>query len=355
MHILDRYIWSHFLRSTFVVVLALVGLLSLVILLDQLGEVDDNYGLSQALTYMIYKVPGLTYQLFPISMMLGALISLGSLASSSELVAIRTSGVSIIRIISALMVPVVSISLVALLLAQFLVPFAEERAEQLKASNQTKSSTQDFSVGKWVKQDNTFLHIAGAGGSGDLYGITRYDFNAEKQLQALSFAKQARYEPVSKVWVLSSVQTTLITENSTQAVVNESVSWDLSLTPEFIQTVLYKVDNLSLTGLLKYSRFLAQQGLDTATFMLSFWSKLFQPLAAISLVIIGAAFVFGPLRSVTVGQRTITGIVVGLLFKFSQELIAPTSQIVGFPPVLAALIPILISLMVGLWLLARVR
>jgi lipopolysaccharide export system permease protein len=129
----------------------------------------------------------------------------------------------------------------------------------------------------------------------------------------------------------------------------------LSLTPEFIQTVLYKVDNLSLTGLLKYSRFLAQQGLDTATFMLSFWSKLFQPLAAISLVIVGAAFVFGPLRSVTVGQRTITGIVVGLLFKFSQELIAPTSQIVGFPPVMAALIPILISLMVGLWLLARVR
>jgi lipopolysaccharide export system permease protein len=72
-------------------------------------------------------------------------------------------------------------------------------------------------------------------------------------------------------------------------------------------------------------------------------------------VLIGISFIFGPLRSVTVGQRLIVGILVGLTFKFAQDLMGPASSVYGFAPWLAVLVPILVCLMFGGWMLQRVK
>ncbi|MGB2130167.1 MAG: LptF/LptG family permease, partial [Marinobacterium sp.] len=102
-----------------------------------------------------------------------------------------------------------------------------------------------------------------------------------------------------------------------------------------------------------YSRYLEEQGVNADSYLLAFWSKLLQPLAILALVLIGVSFIFGPLRSVTVGQRVIAGVVFGLVFKFAQDLLGPASTVFGFPPLIAVVIPILLCTGAGLWLLRR--
>jgi len=52
----------------------------------------------KAIEYMVFILPGKAYVLFHTSILLGTLLSMGHLASSSELVILRAAGVSVARI-----------------------------------------------------------------------------------------------------------------------------------------------------------------------------------------------------------------------------------------------------------------
>jgi lipopolysaccharide export system permease protein len=59
------------------------------------------------------------------------------------------------------------------------------------------------------------------------------------------------------------------------------------------------------------------------------------------------------LRSVTLGQRVFTGVVVGFVFRIAQDLLGPSSLVFGFPPLFAVLIPVAVCALAGVWLLRR--
>jgi len=112
-------------------------------------------------------------------------------------------------------------------------------------------------------------------------------------------------------------------------------------------------DALSITGLWHYAGYLAAQGLDSGRYWLAFWTKLAQPLVTAALVLLAISFIFGPLRSVTLGQRIFTGVLVGFVFRIGQDLLGPSSLVFGFSPLLAVAVPALICLGIGLILLRR--
>ncbi len=73
------------------------------------------------------------------------------------------------------------------------------------------------------------------------------------------------------------------------------------------------------------------------------------PLGTAVMVLVAISFVFGPLRSVTMGGfRVFTGLLVGLLFKYMQDLLGgPMSMVYGFNPLIAVLAPIVVNGIVG--------
>ena len=131
--------------------------------------------------------------------------------------------------------------------------------------------------------------------------------------------------------------------------------WNSKLTPQLLTVVVLEADDLSITGLYQYARYLMSQGLSYKVYLLSFWKKVFQPLATITMVIVAVSFIFGPLRSVTMGFRIMVGVVTGLLFNYSQELLGHVSIVFHVPPIFAAIIPVLLFLSVGVYILSRVK
>jgi len=100
---------------------------------------------------------------------------------------------------------------------------------------------------------------------------------------------------------------------------------------------------------------LQQQGLDSDDFQLALWKKVLQPLAIGGLVLVAISFIFGPLRDGTMGFRIFAGVIVGIAFQTSQDLLGPASLVFGFAPLYAALVPIGICLAAGFLLLSRSR
>ena len=112
-------------------------------------------------------------------------------------------------------------------------------------------------------------------------------------------------------------------------------------------------ESLSIAGLWSYIHYLKDQGLNNGRYWLAFWVKVLQPLVTAALVLMAISFIFGPLRSVTLGQRVFTGVLVGFTFKIAQDLLGPMSLVFGFSPLFAVLLPASICALAGIWLLRR--
>ena len=350
---LDRYIAAHTLSAIFVVLLVVVSLMGISLYLDELGDVRGSYTSKDAIIYTLLSIPGICIELLPLSALVGTLIGLGVLASSSELTVMRAAGVSMSKLILGVIKPIFLISCFSLFLNQIGIPEAQQSARALKAANQNLKL---FEGGGWYRQPGEYIHVSAITPDGQILGVTRHQFDSELRLKQTSFAKSGYYSEERQGWLLTDVElTALINDQRIEKGHLDETFWSTELTEEMLRVILVPPVELPISGLSSYSSYLNDQGVDSTSYELALWNKLLQPLSIIALVMIGVAFIFGPLRGVTVGQRIITGVVIGLVFKFSQDLLAPASQVLGFSPLLAALLPIAISFAIALWLLSRVR
>lgn len=348
---LDRYIRQNIVLAILAVLGVVVGLALLFAFIDELGDVKGSYGLSEALWYVFLTTPRRLYEMLPMAALIGCLIGLGSMASSSELTIMRAAGVSLNRIVWAVMKPMLVIMLAGFLIGEYVAPWTEAQAQADRSMAQGGGDAQTSKRGLWHRQGSEYVHINSVQPGGVLYGVTRYRFDDERHLQSSSFARRATYQ--GDHWQLENVSTTLFHARSTELQKAKQERWDIELAPELLGTVVMDPESLPITGLWRYIGYLSEQGLANGRYWLAFWSKLMQPLVTAALVLMAISFIFGPLRSVTLGQRVFTGVLVGFVFRIAQDLLGPSSLVFGFSPLLAVLVPALICAVAGIWLLRR--
>jgi lipopolysaccharide export system permease protein len=348
---LDRYIGT----SVFFAILAVLGIIvSLAMLfsyIDELGDLSETYGLLEAGMWVLLTVPGRIYEMLPMAALIGCLIGLGTLASNSELTIMRAAGVSVGRIVWAVMKPMLVLMLLGILIGEYVAPWSANLAQANRAMAQGGGEAQSSRHGLWHRQGNEFVHINAVQPNGVLLGVTRYQFDQQRNLLSASFARRALYQ--GDHWQLEDATTTLLHEQSSEVLQIPSERWGIELSPQLLGAVVLEPDALSVTGLWSYIHYLADQGLANGRYWLAFWNKVLQPLVTGALVLMAISFIFGPLRSVTLGQRVFTGVLVGFVFRIVQDLLGPSSLVFGFPPLVAVLLPATVCALGGLWLLRR--
>jgi len=314
---LDWYIAQHVLGAIFIILLIIVGLDLVFEFVDEADKLSDTYTLPVVLQYLLLRVPARLYEFIPIGSLIGCLVGLGMLASHSELTVMRAAGVSTGRIVAAVLKPALALAIFSMAMGEYLVPVAEQQAQSQRALAQSGGQALRSSGGVWHREDNVFIHINAVIPDGRIQGVTRFEFDDQGRMLRSSFAESGRFADTS--WQLENVRTTQFHEQRTQVATAETESWQTGLTPTLLSVVVVEPVDLSISGLWSFSSYLSEQGLSADSYILAFWGKLLQPLSILALVLIGISFIFGPLRSVTVGQRVIAGVITGLIFKFSQD------------------------------------
>lgn len=351
MHKLDRYIGNAVLFAILAVLGVISGLALLFAFIDQLQDLQEGYTLKHALTYVVLTAPRRIYDVLPMSALIGCLVGLGTLASNSELTVMRAAGVSLMRIVWSVMQPLLLLMVIGLAIAEYVAPWTEGMAQAQRSMAQSAGKAQSSKHGLWHRQGQEYIHINTVRPDGVLLGVTRYKFNEQRQLQTVSFARQAAYQ--EGAWQLDDIVYTYLEQRSSSVAQAKKEQWDVALKPELLSTVVMDPDALPITGLWSYTNYLSEQGLNAENYLLAFWGKVLQPVVTAMLVLMAISFVFGPLRSVTLGQRVFTGVVVGFVFKIVQDLLGPASMVFNFPPLLAVLLPAAICAIIGLVLLRR--
>ncbi|MFD1261280.1 LPS export ABC transporter permease LptG [Entomomonas asaccharolytica] len=371
---LERYIASSILNSILIIIFIIICLASLFALVDQVNDFKNNYGILQALQYVALTAPRRLYDNLPMAALVGSLIGLGTLASRSELTIMRAAGMSTGRIVYAVMKPVFIIMIASVLIGEYIIPKTETKAianKELAISYNIDQQVieQTLLKGTWHRQGHEYIRINSVQPNGLLFGVTRYYID-NQQIKYASYAKQAIFE--DNEWQLKDSVTTCFNDDHTKNIQHTSETWltptpscdiasiqekvtPIDITPELLTTINSNPSNLSIAGLWKYIHYLEDQELNNDNYWLKFWEKLLQPIKTLALVLLAISFIFGPLRSVTMGQRIFIGVTIGFVFKIVHDLLGPASLVFNFPPLLAAITPSIVCIIIGVYLLKRKR
>ncbi len=354
MKILDHYIGKQIVLTILMVAFALLGFDLFFHLVHELKVVGKGqYGLSVALTFLGLSIPTRLYTMFPWSALIGSLIGLGMLANHSELVVMRTAGISVLRITWAVLKAALILLIFVVLLGEGIAPITERLAQTKRTFALSGGQTIETAFGVWVRQGEEFIHIQTVRADGELQGITRYQFDNNRKLKRAIFAKSAL--PEKGHWRLKQVKGTEFLSQGTRVFQEETQFVPHLLEPEILQTAMVKhPERLSLLTLWRTIHHRLKNELNAENYELAFWSKVFQPVVILMMVFLAVPFVFGPLRSVSIGSKVLVGIFVAFLFHTVNSLFVPLAIVYQFPPILAVLLPIIVFSGLGFWILRRI-
>ncbi|MEE4203173.1 MAG: LPS export ABC transporter permease LptG [Halieaceae bacterium] len=351
MRKLRRYISGTVLAATGAVLVVLVGLDALSAVVDESQDISDTYGFLEVLTYVGLTLPRRIHEFVPFAALIGALVGLGRLASGSELVVVRTAGVSMGSLALAVLQPALIAALFGFLVGEFVSPGAEQMAISQRALAQRSDSSVTGRHGTWNRDGKTFIHADAVQRGGVIFGVTLLSYDDQRSLVRAMHANRGTY--FDDHWLLEDVQETRIGDLNTEVIEYTTWRWDTEITPNLLVLEAVEPESLPVQQLWPYARYLRQQGLMSGDIELAFWRKVLQPLAIGGLVLVAMSFIFGPLRDGSMGARIFAGVIVGVIFRISQDFFGPASLIFGFAPLLAALAPIAVCWLAGGLLLWR--
>ncbi|KLV02239.1 lipopolysaccharide ABC transporter permease [Photobacterium aquae] len=351
--ILDLYIGRTIIATSALTLSTLVGLSAIIKYVEQLRKVGEGtYDLWKALAYVLLSIPRDIEMFFPMAVLLGALIGLGMLASSSELVVMQAAGFSKLDIGLSVLKTAVPLMILVMLLGQWGAPEAQKSARELRALWTSGGNMLSVQRGVWAKDNNDYIYIGRVHEQKQLYAINIWQFNDKDQLESTTFAESADFEP-EKGWVLKDVTVTTMGETQqTKQSFPEQV-WKTTLTPDKLAVVTVKPEELALSGVYDYVTYLKDSKQDASRYELAFWRKALQPVSIAVMMLLALSFVFGPLRSVTMGARVLSGVIFGFAFYISNEVFGPMSIVYRLHPIVGALGPSLVFLLITIYLLRR--
>lgn len=351
MNILRFYIGKTILATSIMTLFTLAIIRVLFALIDESGDFGKgSYQFVDGLAYSLLLSPQYIYEFFPMAILIGSIAGLGLLASHSELTVMRAAGKTTMQIVgSALSYGLILIAF-AIFLGEYVAPKTTRMAEDIRHRAILGDQLLKADQGVWVKDGSKMVHIDEMLGSDQMDGVSIYQFDSEQKLESIIHAPSALIS--EGVWRLKNGYQSYLTDTGIKRERFDAMEWRTSIQMDNLSVLSDDPETLDIMSLYRYREYLANNGLDTQSYDLAFWRKIIQPLSTAIMIILAASFVFGPMRSVSMGARVLVGVLVGMAYFFAVRTFGPVSLVFGMPAFFGAILPPAIFA-AGAWYLLR--
>jgi len=321
--------------------LALLAFLALFAFFDLLRELEDlgrgGYQIQHALLYVTLTLPGRSYEVLPIAVLIGSLYALTLLACHSEITVLRASGLSTARLLVTLVkLGAVFVGL-TFAVGEFVAPPAEKVAQQLRVREMHTVVAQEFRSGLWVKDERSFINVREVLPDATLLGVRIHEFDEHWHLRRISEAQRGQYQ--GGVWLLSDVQQTHFEGERARLERLPQLQWRSAMDPALVAMSMVVPERLSLFSLWRYIRHLADNQQKTSRYEIALWKKLVYPFATVVMMALALPFAYRHDRTTAVSVKVFAGVMLGIAFYMLNGLFAHLGLINGWPPSIAALTP----------------
>ena len=355
MRVLTSYIVKEVLKGSFVALLLLLTLFNLFTFTDELKDLGDgNYGLKEIFYYLALTSPGVFYELVPASALLGSLFVLGAMGNNRELIAMRAAGLSVFGIIRAVMLAGGILVVISMLIGEFVAPVTKRMAQMVKVSARQEQVLMNEKYGLWLREGKSFINIRRVIDDGKIADISIYELNDQQHLHRALHANEAVFQ-AKQQWDLRDIRQSEVSTQQMIASKQATQLLKLSIAPDLLKMVIITPNNLSLYDLAGYVSFLKKNHQKSQSFELAFWGRIVNPLVTFIMLLLSAPFVIGVKRGVSVGERMMIGVVIGMGFNIIDKIVGHLALIYNLNPPLMAFIPSLVVLALALFAINRIK
>jgi len=355
----DLYVGRVVLTTVLLVWAVLVGLDVVNAIASEVGNVGKgNYSFGHVVAYVAYTVPRRAYMMFPTAAVIGALMGLGQLANSSELIALRAVGLSRRRLSLSVAITLSLLTGLMVIGMETVGTWGQHRADSLKIAGTSNNLAQAKYSGIWAREGNTFLNAQ----SGDervengkqwlqLRDVRLYELGDDGRLASISHATTA--EHFEGNWVLKNVLRTTFHARSVTQQQMLGMRWESDLEPAAIAATIARPRYMTVGDLASSIEYRLRNGLDAREYEDVYWGRWFYPLNVLALCLAAIPFAFGSLRSGGLGKQLFLGILFALGFWLLQLQFSRLAGAFKFDYRIAYLVPPILMLGISTWLFKR--
>ncbi len=341
MRILDGYIGRTVASHIGAVMLVLLAIYFFSNFVSEMGDVGEgDYTVADALLFTLKLIPLYTYQLFPLVALIGTMLGLGALANTSELTVMRAAGVSVRRVVLAVLKVGLLLVVAVTLIGELIAPRLEMDAQTQRARALGKNISLNAEDGLWARDDGSFVNIERLLAGGRASRVRIYRFDEDHSLRETIFARKGHYE--GGAWQLEQVIRSRVSPEGVASQRMKTLRWESSLRPDVIDVVAIAPENLSAADLWDYLRYMRANGLEDKRYNLAFWIRIMTPFATAGMILLAVPFVFGSMRTVSIGQRIMVGALLGIGFYLFNAIFNRVGVVYSIPPIMAASLPTLV-------------
>lgn len=339
MSVITAYIVKEILKGSLIALIFVLTLFNLFTFSDELKSLGQgDYGLKQILMYLALTSPRVMYELVPSSALLGSLFILGAMGNNRELVAMQSAGLSVTKILMAVMLAGVIMVSFSIMIGEFVAPMTERQAQLIKVKAKHQEVLKHTRYGIWLREGLKFINVRKVEDNGKLANISIYQLDDKGRLFSSLHAESALYQGNQR-WQLHNINESFIYEDRVSSSFKEKETLQSSIAPDILKIAVVSPDNLSLVDLAQYIDFLKINQQKSQNFEMSFWSRLVNPFITFVMLLVSAPFVIGIKRGVSVGARMMIGVVIGMGFNILDRIIGHLGLIYELNPPLVAITP----------------
>lgn len=366
MKILQRYVGWSFVKFNMLILIFLMTIVSFCNMVSDLGDVNHgSYGFLQLFLYTLMTLPNWLYPLFPMICLLASILSLGQLASKSELIVMRAAGISRHQIAWMVLRMGFVLTLIAFVIGEGVTPALTREATMNRTIAMDGKAAVVPIAGGWLHIGNHFINVGEVPNlSGDIWkNVSIYTFGSDQQLLTMMYAAEVDYQ--EGVWHADHAAVSNLTYQGDQVVQSQSeqdvpdlILPDINIKPEMVRTAFENdaatdPSLLTLKQLNQLVHYKKTNDLSYSAIQLSLWQRLLQPVETLIMIFLAVPFVFGSLRHASMGVRLTVGVVVGFIFYLLTQYVGFLSLVYNVSPIISASLPLLLIVLFALFLIRK--
>ncbi len=358
MTILSRYIAAAWLR---LLALGLGSFVAVYLVLDMMEKIPRflraGGSPGDILLFFVCKLPEMVGQTAPFSILMATLLTLGLMSRNSEITAMRSCGVGLLRISLPMLGLGLAVSLLLLYNAELVVPKSYERMEYVERVAIRKQGI--YAVFKrnniWFRSDNMIIqaHLF-TPQTQTLSGVVIWTLdNAMNPLSRID-AEEAVF--TDNHWLLKhTVLKDFSRPHDYSATKSEEMEIALNLKIDDLRVLNNNADNLSFRKLKEYAENLRSGGYQAYRYETMMHTKFSAPFAAFVMVILGIPFALRNSRSGGVALGIGASIGIGFAYFVTNAVLLSYGRSGVLPPLVAAWGANFIFVLGGIWLAMTVK
>ena len=356
MKIKDRYIAKTLLTYSLVVLLVWLSIYSFFNFLSELNSVGTlDYTTTEAFKYIVLQMPEVAYDQVSPVILLGCILGMGHLATSGQLIILRGSGVSILKITWITLKNALTFLIFLIVIGETIAPILTNYAENERSKALGQNSLSSSQDGFWIRDGDNFINVENNLDGSVFRGVTVIEVNKSNKIERIVQSEGATFDGQSLnmgATKIFSVDQKNFFEDiilKDRNIYKKRVAFDQDL----IDSLEKEPNELPTITIIKQIQFLKDNKLRAEVFEVELYKRLVKPLTLIAMILLAMLFIFGSTRDATLGRKIFFGLAIGLSFELTSRIGSAIALSFEYSPLLSSVVPSILVMSVAITLLVN--